>query len=607
MCGFCGFTGTKFSAEKNVITNMTKRISHRGPDGVGYFTDGKISMGFCRLSFSDLVHGSQPMTSVDNALTLVFNGEIYNHRELRKNLEAKGHKFITASDSEVLLHLYEEYGEGMPNFLRGMFAFLIYERKSGKIFAARDYFGIKPFYYGVFNGEMLFGSEIKAFLEHPDFFKELNMDALTSYLTFQYNPHDETFFKGVFKLPPAHTLTFINGEVKIASYWKPSFAPVDAPLEEIVEKVDAVVMDSVKKHQEADVSIGSLLSGGTDSSYVASVANVEKTFTVGFEQDGFSEIAEAKNLSLEEGKENISKIIEADEYFRVLPKLQYHMDEPLADPAAIALYFVCELASKHVKGVLSGEGADELFGGYGLYRMPLDLAPVSRLPSLVKKVLGRLALALPFNVKGKNFIVRAVNPVEKRYIGNASIFNFGEIQSFLRHPVKPELHPDNVTRPIYARAKDCDEITKMQFLDIHLWMVGDILLKGDKMSMANSLEVRVPFLDKEVFNVAASIPTKYRMNKKAGKYALRLAARRHFKSGKDKKRLGFPVPLRHWLREEKYANLVREAFNESFMADFFDIPKIMELLALHKEGRVDASRKIWTLYMFALWHREFWS
>ena len=603
MCGFCGFTGTKPSA---VISKMTERISHRGPDDIGLYVDEKISLGFCRLSFFDLAHGSQPMISADNELILVFNGEIYNHKELREKLQTLGHIFSTASDTEVLLHLYEEYGEAMPNHLRGMFSFLVYEQRNRKLFAARDYFGIKPFYYGIFGGEMLFASEVKAFLEHPDFLRELNRDALECYLTFQYNPLDETFFKGVFKLPPAHSLTFQSGELNIARYWQPEFKPVEAPLHEIVEKVDAAVMDSVKRHQEAEVPIGSLLSGGTDSSYVAAVSDVEKTFTVGFGIDGFSEIDEAKSLSSEQGKLNISKTIEADEYFAVLPKVQYHMDEPLADPAAVALYFVCELASAHVKGVLSGEGADELFGGYGLYKEPLDLAPVSMLPSLVKRFLCWTASKLPFNVKGKNYVLRATKPVEKRYIGNANVFSYEERRNILRHSVNKKLHQNEVTGPFYARVKECDDITKMQFLDINLWLVGDILLKADKMSMANSLEVRVPFLDKEVFGVASSIPTKFRMNKKNGKYALRLAAKRHFKTNREKKRLGFPVPVRHWLKQEKYAGMVREAFNESHMHVFFDVPKIMQLLEAHMEGRADNSRKIWTLYMFSLWYREFW-
>jgi len=604
MCGFCGFTGNSHNDENNsVLGKMTERIAHRGPDGAGYYVDDDISLGFRRLSFFDLEGGNQPMHSDDKTLTIVFNGEIYNFQELKTELEAKGRVFKTTSDTEVLLHLYEEHGADMPNLLRGMFSFVIYNHKNNEVFAARDYFGIKPFYYGIFNGELLFASEIKAFLDYPGFVKALNHEALEFYLSFQYSVLDSTFFKGVYKLPPAHIMKFKDGKMEIFRYWQAAFNPSEAPLDDIVEKIDGIVKNSVEYHQKADVPIGSLLSGGVDSSYVAAVSSVEKTFTVGFDYEGFSEINSAKKLTAEKGAENISKIITTAEFWDVLPRVQYLMDEPLADAAAVALYFVCKLAREHVKGVLSGEGADELFGGYGLYREPLDLAPITALPAPLRKILKGTAERIPLKFKGKNYMIRGGKRVEERYIGNAHVFTEDERKKIL---LKPSGSSNSaVTKPHYDKIGGYDDVTKMQFLDIHLWMVGDILLKADKMSMANSLEARVPFLDKEVFKIASSIPTRYRMNKKAGKYALRLAARRNFADKQDKKRLGFPVPTRLWLREDKYFNIVLAAFKKDFMAEFFVVKELLKLLYDHKECRADNGRKIWTIYTFSLWYEAF--
>ncbi|MCL2048867.1 MAG: asparagine synthase (glutamine-hydrolyzing) [Defluviitaleaceae bacterium] len=581
---------------------MTERIKHRGPDGEGYYITPAISLGFRRLSFFDLENGDQPMQSADGRFCVVFNGEIYNFREIRARLAELGRQFRTDSDTEVLLHLYDQYGAEMTSHLRGMFAFVIYDKTNDEIFAARDFFGIKPFYYGVFGGSLLFASEIKAFLEHPSFEKNINHSALESYLSFQYSVQDETFFKGVFKLPAAHSMRYKNGEITIARYWQAQFSPEDTPLQELVEKIDKTVKTSVEYHRLADVEVGSLLSGGLDSSYVTAVSDVAKTFTVGFDYEGFSEIERAKELSKEKGAQHISKIITAEEYWEILPKIQYHMDEPLADPAAVALYFVCKLASENVKGVLSGEGADELFGGYGIYREPLDLAPITRLPMPLRRLIGAVAQKFPFKIKGRNYLIRASKTIEQRFIGNANIFSDMERAEILKHT--SGLTTAEITKPYFDKVAHCDDITKMQYLDIHLWLTGDILLKADKMSMANSLEARVPFLDKEVFAVAAKIPTRYRMNKRAGKYALRLAASRNFIDQKEKKRLGFPVPTRLWLREEKYYNIVLSAFKQDFVAEFFHTDKLITLLERHRAKKEDNSRKIWAVYMFCLWYKE---
>jgi len=601
MCGFCGFTGSEFNGG-TVIRRMTERIAHRGPSGVGFHIADTVSLG--------VRAENQPVQNAAGTLTIVFDGEIYNHRELKPELEAK-------SDAEILLTLYEERGEEMLNLLRGMFAFLIYDHEKNEIFAARDFFGIKPFYYGILGGEFLFASEIKAFLEYPGFKKKINPAALEHYLSFQYSVTDATFFAGIYKLPAAHFIKFKTGKAEIKRYWQADFTPDETlSIEEIEEQIDMVVKNSIKEHQRGDVAIGALLSGGVDSSYVTAVADkVEKTFTVGFDYEGFNEIEYAKNLSEEKGVENISKIISTEEFWEALPIIQYHMDEPLADPAAIALYFVCKLAREHVSVVLSGEGADEFFGGYGIYREPLDLAPVMRLPMFLRRFLGFLAKKIPFRIKGKNYFIRASKRVEERFIGNANIFSLEERNQILRDEHEPRkvnesslcfsgISPQEITRPYYEKAKHHDDITKMQYLDIHLWLVGDILLCADKMSMAHSLESRLPFLDKEVFAVASRIPTRYRVNKQNGKFALRRAAKRNFKDKREKKRLGFPVPIRFWLREEKYYNIVQNAFKQDFMAEFFNTDKLLSLLERHKSGKEDNSRKIWTVFIFAVWYGE---
>ncbi len=604
MCGFCGFTGSFLDNEKT-INLMMDRIVHRGPDSFGTHVDDKISLGFRRLSFIDLQDGSQPMYNEDKSLVIVFNGEIYNYQSLRKKLIEKGHIFSNHSDSEVLIHLYEEEGIKMLDKIRGMFAFVIYDIKQDIVFAVRDFFGIKPFYYSNIDNNLVFASEIKSFLEYPFFKKEVNKVALENYLTFQYSVLDETFFKGVFKLPPAHYLLFNQGKLEIKRYWEPKFEPVEMSLEQTVTAIDKTIQDSIQKHKISDVEVGSFLSSGVDSSYVAACSNVDKTFTVGFDYDKYNEIDYAKNLSSKIGVENFNKTITTEEYWDSLSKVQYHMDEPLADPSAIALFFVSKVASGHVKAAMSGEGADEFFGGYNIYKEPLDLKIITSLPMGVRKFLGKLVSVMPFSFKGKNFFIRASKTIEERFIGNANIFSQKERERILKNPTG-NFSPQQLTKPYYDKVSNFDDITKMQYIDIHFWLLGDILLKADKMSMANSLEVRVPFLDKEVFKVASKIPTRFRVNKTDTKYAFRMAAKEYLpEEVAKKKKLGFPVPIRIWLKEELYYNKVKNAFKSEAANEFFNVDEIVALLDEHKNTKKDNSRKIWVIYMFLIWYNEF--
>ncbi|MBE6867946.1 MAG: asparagine synthase (glutamine-hydrolyzing) [Ruminococcus albus] len=603
MCGIVGFTNSIDNAS-DVLGKMMDRIKHRGPDSDGKYVDDGVAMGFRRLSIIDLSDvGSQPIFNEDKSLVLTFNGEIYNFKELREELIAAGHSFYTKTDSEVLIHGYEEWGEKLLDRLRGMFAFVIYNKNTGELFGARDFFGIKPFYYAQMDGTFMWSSEIKSFLDHPAFKKELNTDVLETYLTFQYSPTEDTFFKNVKKLLPAHCFTYKDGKLNIRRYWEVKFNADNTPdLETWVEKISDTFKNSVEAHKFADVEVGSFLSSGVDSSYVAAVADVDKTFTVGFgEDEKYNEIGYAKEFSKYIGKENFSKVITPEEYWDNLKKIQYHMDEPLADPAAIALFFVCQLASQQVKAVLSGEGADEIFGGYNIYHNPADMASYFKIPRPIRKGVGAVAEKLPHK-HGVNYLIRGSKDLDERFIGNAYIFSEKERKKILK--IKTSA-PDAmvITKPYYDKVRDQDQVTQMQYLDLHLWMAGDILLKADKMSMAHSLELRVPFLDRKVMELAEKIPAKYRVTKENTKYAMRIAALKACPpQTANKKKLGFPVPTRVWLREDKYYGIVKNCFTSPVAEKFFNTSELVSLLDDHRAMKYDYSRKIWTVFTFLIWY-----
>ena len=604
MCGFCGFTG-QIATPEEILEKMKNKIIHRGPDSGGSHIDNGIAMGFRRLSFLDLEGGHQPIYNETKDMVITFNGEIYNHQEIREELIAKGHVMGSGADTEVLIHGYEEWGEEILQKLRGMFAFVIWDKKNETLFGARDFFGIKPFYYTLANGNFIYGSEIKSILEHPDVKKEVNPVALENYLTFQYSVLEETFFKGIFKLMPAHCFTFKNGKLDIKRYWEPVFEPDHSKsLDQWVDEIDAAMQDSIQAHKIADVEVGSFLSSGVDSSYVAACFKGDKTFTVGFDYQNYNEIDYAKALSEKIEIDNYSHLISEQEYWDSIGNVQYHMDEPLADPSAIALYFVARTAAQHVKTSMSGEGADEFFGGYNIYREPHDLLPLTRLPRPVRKGLGAMAQKLP-KMKGKNYLIRGSKDLQERFIGNAFMLNEQERERILKNPTG-KFHHTQLTKPFYDKVKHLDDVTKMQYIDIHFWLIGDILLKADKMSMAHSLEVRVPFLDRVVFDVARRVPTEHKVTKENTKFAMRQAAHRYLPDMvAEKKKLGFPVPIRVWLKEDKYYNIVKEAFHSPAAQKYFKTEEIMKYLDDHKAGKADHSRKIWTVYMFLVWHKQF--
>ena len=602
MCGLCGFTGELVDRE-TYLRQMTERIIHRGPDSDGFYTDADIAMGFRRLSIIDLGAGDQPLYNEDKTLVLTFNGEIYNYKALREELLEKGHIFVTESDSEVLLHGFEEWGEELLPRLRGMFGFAIWNTEKKELFLARDPFGIKPMHYTrLADGRLVYGSEIKSILAHPDVKKEFNPAALDGYLSFQYSVPDETFFRDIYCLPPAHCLWYRGGEVTLHRYFDPTFTPdEDMTLDEAVEEIDRAFTDSVEAHRISDVEVGCFLSSGVDSSFVASYFGGQKAFTVGFDNgQHYNESNYAAELAKEVGIEHYVHIISEEEYWASLPKVQYYLDQPLADPSCVALYFVSKLAAEHVKVVLSGEGADELFGGYRIYHEPYSLRGYQRLPRFLRKFLAACVANLP-DFKGKSFLLRGAQTLEERFIGNAKMFSEKEKARLLRDI--PATDPTEKTRAFYAQTAGQDDVTRMQYLDINRWMVGDILLKADRMSMSHSLELRVPFLDREVFKVASRIPVKHRIAAGTTKYAMRLAAERHIPaSAAEKPKLGFPVPIRVWLREEKYYNTVKAAFTSPTAAQFFNTSELLSMLDAHFAGKKDNSRKIWTVYMFLVWY-----
>ena len=611
MCGFIGFTGI-IDKREDVIRKMADRIIHRGPDSDGYHMSGEsafdsITLGFRRLSIIDLADGSQPMYNEDGTMVIVYNGEVYNFMELREELIAKGHVFKTRCDTETLIHGYEEWGTSLASKLRGMFAFVVWDTNTNTLYGARDPFGIKPFYYyNTESGNVIFGSEIKSFLEHPEFKPEVNERALRPYLTFQYSSMEETFFKNTYKLPPAHWFTLKDGKMTKERYWDVDFGKKHTlTYAECAEQIDSRVHESVNAHRISDVKVGAFLSGGVDSSYITATLMPNDTFSVGFEQKNFDETGEAKELSERLGIQNYLKHITADECFEAFPKIQYHMDEPQSNPSSVPLYFLSELAAEHVTVVLSGEGADEIYAGYEWYDETPMMQKYKKIPGFLRRGLANIAEKMPY-FKGHDFIIKGSGVPENYFIGQALVFPEDEAESILKDKYKVGPTAREVTRPVYDRVKDLTELEKKQYLDLNLWLPGDILLKADKMSMAHSLELRVPYLDKVVMSEAQEIPAKYKIDGNDTKAVLRTAANKTLPDEwAHRPKKGFPVPIRTWLREDKYYNIVKEAFTSKVAEEYFDTSALMKLLDDHKNGTANNQRKIWTVYTFLVWHKQF--
>lgn len=612
----CGITGIRYFDRReptyDLLENMTSVIHHRGPDDTGFFIEEGIGLGFKRLSIIDLQEGHQPLANEDGAIWVVFNGEIYNYKQLRHQLVDKGHIFKTETDTEVLVHLYEEYGIHCVRHLRGMFSFAVWDKKKQELYCARDFFGIKPFYYYADNHQFIFGSEIKSILAIEGMQRAVRPESLLNYLTFQYVPDPHTMFSGIQKLPPAHFLHITqNGRMKIQKYWDPMFEPEDRPIQEYIEELRVKLEDSVKHHMQSDVERGCFLSSGIDSTSIAAhMKEIEsvKTFSVGFEGI-HNECLISKETAKQLGTNHYEHMITPTEYFDALPKAIWHQDEPVADPSAIALYMVAKLAKEHVTVVLSGEGADEIFGGYRMYREPLSLKAFDSIPLGMRRFLHHLVKKLPAGLKGRNTLLRGTTPLQERFFGNAMLFAEDIKSELMSFPLEGMTHYEDaiqLAESFYHKVKHLDPSTQMQYIDLNLWMPGDILAKADKMTMAHSLELRVPFLDKEVFELARKIPTKYRLANGTTKYILRQAMEGIVpESILHRPKLGFPVPLRDWLKQPQYANRIVEEMNLSSLKGYINETYVQQLVRNHQDGRGDYARKIWAIYIFSLWHQTF--
>ena len=601
MCGIAGFISPT-RADAAALVPMLARIAHRGPDGQGTFVEGPAALGHCRLAIIDLQGGAQPLYSEDKNFVVVFNGEIYNYRELTAELTALGHTFATRTDTEVLLHGWEQWGRELLPRLRGMFAFALWDRRAQVLFCARDMFGIKPLYYcRCADGTLLFASEIKAFLDHPSFEKQLNTAQLPLYLSCQYSPGRDTFFAGVQKLLPGHFLEFSEGIVRTTRWVQPAFLPGDTP--PAPDELEAVLRQSAEAHKIADVEVAGFLSGGVDSAYLTALARPARTYTISYAEPKYDESFPARALARNLGLRNRVRCISPGEFWDAVPAVQYHMDEPMADAAAVALYFLNREAARDVKVVLSGEGADELFGGYNIYRDPFTARWYNRLPPWLRGGLGAAASLLPPG-PGVNFLVRRGLSLEERYFGPTALLTEREKRRLLPG-YKGDGDPVCLTESSWDMTEDQDPVTRMQQVDLQLWLAGDILLKADKMSMAHSLELRVPYLDKEVFALAAALPAAAKANARMTKIALRQAAARTLPpAAAARKKLGFPVPVRDWLRQEPYTSRVRAVFSRPAAGEFFNVRLLHTMLNHHLHGG-DCWRQIWCVYSFLIWYEQF--
>ncbi len=601
MCGIAGFISPA-RADAAALAPMLARIAHRGPDGQGTFVEGPAALGHCRLAIIDLQGGAQPLYSEDKNFVVVFNGEIYNYRELTAELTALGHTFTTRTDTEVLLHGWEQWGRELLPRLRGMFAFALWDRRAQVLFCARDMFGIKPLYYcRCADGTLLFASEIKAFLDHPSFEKQLNTAQLPLYLSCQYSPGRDTFFAGVQKLLPGHFLEFSEGIVRTTRWVQPAFLPGDTP--PAPDELEAVLRQSAEAHKIADVEVAGFLSGGVDSAYLTALARPARTYTISYAEPKYDESFPARALARNLGLRNRVRCISPGEFWDAVPAVQYHMDEPMADAAAVALYFLNREAARDVKVVLSGEGADELFGGYNIYRDPFTARWYNRLPPWLRGGLGAAASLLPPG-PGVNFLVRRGLSLEERYFGPTALLTEREKRRLLPG-YEGDGDPVCLTESNWDMTEGQDPVTRMQQVDLQLWLAGDILLKADKMSMAHSLELRVPYLDKEVFALAAALPAAAKANARMTKIALRQAAARTLPpAAAARKKLGFPVPVRDWLRQEPYTSRVRAVFSRPAAGEFFNVRLLHTMLNHHLHGG-DCWRQIWCVYSFLIWYEQF--
>ena len=621
MCGIVAFYDPKINEKQAVIGKMMATIKHRGPSSDGYYTNDEVALGFRRLSIIDLRGGSQPIYNEDKTRAIIFNGEIYNFKPLREELIKAGHVFSTKADTEVLLHGYEEWGmDGVLKRVRGMFAFLIWDDNNKTLYGARDFFGIKPMYYSNQNGHLLVGSELKSFLEFPKFKRELNVEAVKPYLMNQYNDLEETFFKGVYRFPAGHWFEYKDGEMKTHQYSDAEYKENNLSFEETLKRINDDLKETVDLYRNADVKVGAFLSEGVDSSYLTTLLNPDDVFSVSFDDSTYDEASKAKALADINHWTFFSDKVDADEAMRDFPEMQYHMDEPDANPSIIPLWYLCKLARKHVTVALSGEGADELFAGYVNYGMHTHNDVIKVFTSELKKLPKKKQVKLAHKIKkmpnfpGKVHMYTNLAEPSEFYVGQSviydmdypTIFTSKDANSILQPTYRNKLTVNGIYQKDFKKVKDIDNVKQMQYIDLHHFMLNDIEQKADKISMAHSLEVRVPYLDKKIAELANSIPTKYLVNRHDTKYALRKASEKVLPDEWAKRpKLGFPTPIKQWLKEPRFYKQVRALFEEEFVNDIFDQKKIIKLLDDNYEGDGSHRRQIWAIYTFLVWYKLF--
>ncbi|MEU6643848.1 asparagine synthase (glutamine-hydrolyzing) [Saccharomonospora sp. NPDC046836] len=624
MCGLLGLvcpSENDTASARTAVGQALRCQRHRGPDETDTWADAEVVYGFNRLAIIDVEHSHQPLTwgppENPTRYTINFNGEIYNYLELRAQLaDEYGATFATEGDTEAIVAAYHHLGPAAVGRLRGMFAFLIWDSERKVVFGARDPFGIKPLYYSAGPGGIAFASEKKSLLELADVLgvaKELDRTALQHYLVLQYVPEPESLHTGIRRIESGTSFTVTpGGELRTERYFSPEFSakPVSSAAEiaALHEEIAEVMRDSVAKHMRADVTVGAFLSGGIDSTAIAALAKEHNpnliTFTTGFEREGYSEVDVAAESAAAIGVKHVVRTVSADEMMDTLPLIVWYLDDPVADPALVPLWFIAREARKHVKVVLSGEGSDELFGGYTIYREPLSLAPFEKVPGSVRKLLGKVSTKLPEGQRGKDLLRRGALTLEERYYGNARIFRDDLLRGVLRTFTDGVGHQD-VTAPWYRLSQGWDPVARMQHVDLFTWLRGDILVKADKVTMANSLELRVPFLDAEVFRVAATIPLDQKITKETTKFALRRALDGIVPAHVlNRRKLGFPVPIRLWLRDEMY-DWARGIIADSGTGELLDKRAVQAMLDEHRAGTRDHSRPLWALLLFMLWHGIF--
>jgi asparagine synthase (glutamine-hydrolysing) len=621
MCGIVAFYDPEINDKQAAIGKMMATIKHRGPSSDGLYTNDEVALGFRRLSIIDLRGGTQPIYNEDKTRAIIFNGEIYNFKPLRKELIDAGHVFTTKADTEVLLHGYEEWGmAGLLKRVRGMFAFLIWDDNNKTLYGARDFFGIKPMYYSDHDGHLLVGSELKSFLAFPGFKPVLNIEAVKPYLMNQYNDLPETFFKGVYRFPAGHWFEYKNGQMDIHQYWDAKYLQNNLSFEDTVKKINEDLAETVDLYRNADVPVGAFLSEGVDSSFLTTLLDPDDVFSIGFDDPTYDEASKAKALAKINDWTFYSDKVKADEAMHDFPEMQYHMDEPDANPSIIPLWYLCKLARRHVTVALSGEGADELFAGYVNYGMHTHSDTIKAVTAGLKKLPHNSRVHLAHKIKrmpdfpGKVHLYTNLADPSEFYCGQSviydmdypTIFTSKDANSVLQPAYRNDLTVNGIYQKDFAKVKNADNVKQMQYIDLHHFMLNDIEQKADKISMAHSLELRVPYLDKKIAELANSIPTKYLVNKHDTKYALRKASENVLPEAWAKRpKLGFPTPIKQWLKEPRFYKQVRKLFTEDFVNEIFDQKKIVKLLDDNYHGDGSARRQIWTIYTFLVWYKLF--